>query len=206
MKAFLLIFAMLYVGFNALAQQQKITNKEFERPAQLKTFKRINLYTDTLISIRLTHSKLNELKEKKVNLSTKASELLSNYDEVSPEENQPKVINQKILENGGIETTYDDKSKRIKDEGGITVISPDGETMKMLFLQTPPFEPPTNPSDPDIVKYLTNVHDGLSESLSELLENDEESIANFQNGDSGLNIYQTINRRIAIIEYLISQQ
>lgn len=206
MRTFILISAILYVGFNALAQQQKITTKEFKRPIQHKTFNRINLYTDTLISIRLTHSKLNELKEKKVNLSTKASELLSNYDAVNPGENHPKVIKKKILENGGIETTYDDNSKRIKDEGGITIISPDGQMTKMLFLQTPPFEPPTDPNDPDIVKYLTNIHDGLSESLSGLLEHDEESISNFQNGDSGLTIYQKINRRIAIIDYLISQQ
>ena len=165
-----------------------------------------SLYIDTLVSIRLSASKLNELKKKNVNLSIKASELLSNYDVVGAGENQPKVINQKILEDGGIETTYDNKSKRIKYKGGITIISPDGQTSKMMFLQTPPFVPPQNPGDPDIVKYLTNIHDGLSESLSGLLENDAESITNFENGDSGLNMYQKINRRIAIIDYLISQQ
>lgn len=206
MRTFILISAILYVGFNALAQQKKINTKEFKRPTQQKTFKKITLYTDTLISIRLPHSKLSELKEKKVNLSTKASEFLSNYDAVNQEEDQPKIVSKKILENGGIETTYDDNSKRIKDEGGMTFISPDGQMTKSLFLQTPPFEPPADPNDPDIVKYLTNIHDGLSESLSALLEHDEESISNFQNGDSGLTIYQKINRRIAIIDYLISQQ
>ena len=161
---------------------------------------------DTLVNIRLTRSKLNELKAQKVNLSTKASELLGNYVVVSSDENQPKIISKKVLDDGGIETTYDDKSKRIKYDGGITAISPDGQEMKMLFLQTPPFEPPTDPNDPDIAKYLSNIHDGLSESLASLLGQDAESITNFQNGDAGLNIYQRINRRIAIIDYLIAQQ
>lgn len=205
MKAIILISAMLFVGFSALGQQKMSNKKILKRPTNFKIANINNIYTDTLITVRLTHAKLNELKKKNVNLSTKASEYLTNYAAVSPDENQPKIVNQRILEDGGIETTYDDKSKRIKHEGGITVISPNGEEMKMLFLQTPPFEPPTDPSDPDIVKYLTNIHDGLSESLSALLENDEASISNFQSGDAGLNVYQRINRRIAIIDYLISQ-
>lgn len=205
MRAIILIFTMQFVGFNALCQQEKITNKRFKRQASLMKISKQSLYIDTLVSIRLSYAKLNELKKKNVNLSTKASELLSSYDEAKLEENQRQIINQKILEDGGIETTYDDGSKRIKNEGGITTIWPDGQTTKMMFLQTPPFEPPQSPSDPDIVKYLTNIHDGLSESLSALLENDAESIANFKNGDSGLNMYQKINRRIAIINYLSSQ-
>ena len=193
MKAILLITAMLCIGLYAIGQQKTIKQQTLKSNTNLKLTNVSMFYTDTLVNIRLTRAKLNELKANNVNLSAKASEYLSNYVVVSSDENQPKIISKKVLDDGGIETTYDDKSRRIKYNGGITVISPDGQEMKMLFLQTPPFEPPTDPNDPDIAKYLSNIHDA-------------ESISNFQNGDAGLNIYQRINRRIAIIDYLIAQQ
>ena len=206
MKAILLITAMLCIGFYAIGQQKTIKQQALKSNTNLQLANVNMFYMDTLVNIRLTRAKLNELKANNVNLSAKASEYLGNYVVVSSDENQPKIISKKVLDDGGIETTYDDKSKRIKYNGGITVISPDGQEMKMLFMQTPPFEPPTDPNDPDIAKYLSNIHDGLSESLASLLGQDAESITNFQNGDAGLNIYQRINRRIAIIDYLIAQQ
>lgn len=205
MKTVLLTFALLCVGFHAQGQQKSIRQPALKSATDLNRTTFIPLYTDTLVSIRLKQAKLNEFKTNNVDLSAKASELLGNYAVVPPESNQPKIISKKILDDGGIETTYADQSKRIKYEGGITTIAPDGTEMKMLFMQTQPFEPPTDPSDPDIAKYLIMIHDGLSESLASLLGHDTESITNFENGDTGLTIYQQINRRIAIIDYLIAQ-
>ena len=195
---------LLYFSFNARAQNELLINKTLKRPTHFKAVNKANNFTDTLITIRLTKSKLDYLKKNRIDLSSTASDFFANYSVVKPGTTPLKIVSQKILEDGGFETTYEDKSRRIKYKGGSTFISPEGDEFKSLFVQVPSFVPPSDPSDPDIVQYLDNIHDELSNFLSELLENDEESISNFERGDSGLSIYQKINRRFEIISFLIN--
>ena len=205
MKLVLIISSiLLFFSFNARAQNELLINKTLKRPTHFKAVINANNYTDTLITIRLTKSKLNYLKENQIDLSSTASELLANYSVAKSDTTPLKIVNRKILEDGGFETTYEDGSRRIKYKGGSTFITPEGDEFKSLFVQVPTFVPPSDPNDPDIAQYLDNIHNELSNFLSELLDNDAESISNFENGDTGLSIYQKINRRFEIINYLIS--
>ena len=69
-----------------------------------------NDFTDTLIIIRLTKSKLDYLLKNRIDLSSTASEFLANYSAVKPGTTPLKMVSQKILEDGGFETTYEDNS------------------------------------------------------------------------------------------------
>ena len=205
MKLTLIISSiLLYISFNAKAQNELLINKTLKRPTHFKAVNKANNYTDTLITIRLTKSKLNYLKENQIDLSSTASELLANYSVVKLDTTPLKIVSQKILKDGGFETVYEDKSRRIQYKDGFTFITPEGDATKALYSQVPTFAPPSDPNDPDIVRYLENIHNELSNFLLELLDNDAESISNFEMGDSGLSIYQKINRRFELISYLIN--
>lgn len=107
----------------------------------------------------------------------------------------------KILENGTVEIDYADGSKKIISDGSITFISPDGRTSMESFDTAAPFVPPDLPND-DINRWLNSLNARLYTLISQLLKNDQTSINNLTAGESGLNIYQVINRRFKFLQSL----
>ncbi len=99
-----------------------------------------------------------------------------------------KIISKKILDNGQCEISYSDGSKKLLYAGGYTIIAPDGRKSSVSFVSVSPFTPPNAPDDPDMAQYLQNLSNTLLSMLGELLNNDQESIANFKKGDANLSI------------------
>ena len=231
MKHSLLIIAILLAGISASAQVYRVKKEKLVKtpktelaPSGLKVITKPDNFVlakrDTTITIYLTHGKLDYFRQKKIDLSLKASELLESYNapillDIQPRPysdsspstpEQPKIIAQHILEDGGFETVYDDGSKKIQGKGGAIMISPDGKQLKTMYMTVPPFVPPTAPEDENQARYLQNVSDQLLNLLSMYLDNDIVSISNYKKGEDGLNIYQVINRRIEFLNYIRQQK
>ncbi|MBV5313606.1 MAG: hypothetical protein JZU47_09945 [Prolixibacteraceae bacterium] len=230
-KSLLIITIILFSDIMVPAQVNKITKEKSVKTPKtevalppMKVIPKQNLFIlakrDTNITIHLTRSKLDYFRQNKIDLSLKASELLENYNDLilldikptpssdlstSPVE-QPIVIAQHILEDGGFETEYADGSKKIQYKSGYTMIFPDGRQMRASYMTVSPFIPPTTPDDENQTRYLQNVSDALLSLLSEFLNNDSVSITNFKKGEAGLNIYQVINRRIEFLNYINQQK
>jgi hypothetical protein len=232
MKQYLLIIILiLFAVITVPAQVSKVKTEKSVKipktevaPSVIKVLPKQDLFVlakrDTTLTIHLTRGKLDYFRQNKIDLSLKASELLENYNapilldiKLTPSSDlnpsptdQPKVIAQHILEDGGFETVYADGSKKIQYKSGYTMIFPDGRQMRASYMTVSPFIPPTTPDDENQTRYLQNVSDELLSLLSEFLENDNVSITNFKKGEAGLNIYQVINRRIEFLNYINQQK
>ena len=116
-------------------------------------------------------------------------------------DNSRVVTSRRILTDGSVETTYADKHRRIDFAGGFTIISPDGKKSGASYMTVPKYVPPTTP-DANINKWLNNLNSSLLSLISEWVDNDQASMANMTAGESGKNIFDIINRRCSVIDYL----
>lgn len=209
------IFGMLMAmnSYFIAEGQAKVMQKPASANTLAKKVKVSYTFKDTLIPVRLTRAGLNYFVKNKIDISTKVSNYLEQYrsgtvpinTNTVPDTNRT-IVSEKILEDGGFETTYSDGSKKILYSNGFTVIDPQGRARKVSYIQVSTFAPPSAPNDPDVIKYLQNVSATLLSFLTDLLEQDAVSIANFQKGDANLNLYQVINRRFRFIDYVTSNK
>ncbi|MFA5329132.1 MAG: hypothetical protein WC384_15160 [Prolixibacteraceae bacterium] len=220
MKWFLLVATIVFAGLTVSAQHKKVNSVKSPKvegiPSSVKIISSkklaISQIADTTITIRLTGRKLTYFKQNHIDIAKTASGLMENYEETKPAETasevitNPKITGQRILEDGSFETSFEDGSKKIQYKGGYTMIYPDGRQMRASYMSVSPFIPPMPPGDEDLTKYLKNVSDALLSLLSESLNNDSISISNFKKGDTNLNIYLMINRRIEFINYINQQK
>ena len=119
----------------------------------------------------------------------------------SNSDNSTVVTSRRILNDGSVETSYADNHKRIDFAGGFTIISPDGKRSTASYMSVPKYVPPTMP-DANINKWLDNLNASLLSLISEWVDHDQASLANMTTGESGKNIFDIINRRCSVIDYL----
>jgi len=116
-------------------------------------------------------------------------------------DNSTLVTGRRILNDGSVETSYADNHKRIDFAGGFTIISPDGRKSTASYMSVPKYVPPTMP-DANINKWLDNLNASLLSLISEWVDHDQASLTNMTAGESGKNIFDIINRRCSVIDYL----
>ncbi len=225
---YLIFFAALVFGSLIAEAQKELPANQIQKKDKLliqKKIHRANMYiplkVDTSVTLSLSRQKLNYFKQNKIDLAEKGSELIENYNApvllnispkpssdfspFSPDNGQQEIISQRINENEGFEIKYADGSIKILEYDGTTFISPDGQISRTSYMQVSPVIPPSLPDDEDQVNFLQKVSDELLGILSEALNNDSASIANFNIGD-GPNIYENINRRIRFLNYINQQK
>jgi hypothetical protein len=211
MKFFILLIIIVFSNLS-VAAQKKMNTTSMQKKMTAKTI--LFPKKDTTITIKLTRRKFDYLLQTHIDFAGTASELMENYiipvSTISPassDTGKQEIISQRINEDGRFETKFADGSKKIYEEsGGYTIISPDGRGLFVRYVQVPTFVPPMLPDDVDVIKYLQNTSDGLLSLVSDLLNNDTISIANFKKGDANLNIYEIINRRFKFINYINSEK
>jgi hypothetical protein len=121
---------------------------------------------------------------------------------VQPESDKSEVVTgRSILDDGSVETSYADGHKRIDHKGGYIIIAPDGRRSMVDRMSVPELVPPSMPNA-NTVPWLESLNASLLSLIVEWVGKDERSIANMQAGESGKNIYEIINRRCSIINYL----
>ena len=137
----------------------------------------------------------------------------SNNSQNPTENNVPDNSNQpgqdepvkRILDNGEVEISYADGSKKIiYESGSVKFISPDGRVSGYSLMTVPTYIPPNLP-DENINQWLTSVSKSLLSFIKDQLHNDQTSIDNLLAAENNLNIYQIINRRFRFIQSLNSK-
>jgi len=111
------------------------------------------------------------------------------------------ITGKTILNDGGFETSFADGHKRIEYPSGYTIIAPDGRKSHVSYMSVPKFIPPSLP-DANVNKWLESLNSSLMSLIVEWLNNDQNSIVNMTNGETGKNIYEIINRRCSVINHL----
>ncbi|MGE5108583.1 MAG: hypothetical protein ACM3H8_13625, partial [Sphingobacteriales bacterium] len=116
------------------------------------------------------------------------------------------VVRRRVLEGMQVETTYSDSSKMIVTKGGKFFITPDGKKSGYTYLSTPRLVPPVLPAETKITDWLNEVNNSLIELIKYILNGDTESLNLFQQGEAELKLYEIVNRRIDLINYLNSRK
>jgi T-complex protein 10 C-terminus len=108
---------------------------------------------------------------------------------------------QRILPDGSIEIHYPDgRIVRIHGDGcGRTIIFPDGSSQQLLCSQVQPGNPPPLPSDQTLVAWLNSYNDNLLATIQAILQNDQASIDNLNNVESGKPLLEVIRLRIRFV-------
>jgi len=112
---------------------------------------------------------------------------------------------QRILPDGSIEIRYPDgRIVRIhKDGRGRTIIFPDGRIQEIIYKsQVQPGNPPPLPSDETLVEWLNSYNDNLLVTIQTILQNDQASIDNLKNVESGKPLLEVIRLRIRFVNTL----
>ena len=109
----------------------------------------------------------------------------------------------RILENGNVEISYADGSKKIIFESGTgyKIISPSGQESVVSFMSVPTYMPPNMP-DENIDRWLSAVNKSLLSFIQDQLRHDQVSVTNLLAGKGNLNIYEIIIRRFRFIQSL----
>ena len=110
-----------------------------------------------------------------------------------------------ILPDGTVEIRYPDGTIKRLSKGGITIISPNGQTKKYQFYQVQPDTPPSLPSDAQTFTWLEAHNENLLVIIRSLVSNDQTAIDNYlQYEGTSSNLYEKINKRTQTIDYLLS--
>lgn len=115
--------------------------------------------------------------------------------------NSDDIIGKRVLDDGGVETSYADGRKRIDYQASYVIIFPDGRRSIVSYMSVPQFVPPSSP-DPNENRWLDSLSSSLLSLIADWLNNDPTSIANIKKEEASKTIYEIINRRCSIINYL----
>lgn len=131
-------------------------------------------------------------------------------EEITPipdnDELQEQGVKRRILEDGTVELVYTDGTIKRIDDGGYTIINPDGTATSVRYINIPPTTPPQLPADDRIGAYLQWQNESLLDLVKKILNYNEQSINNFLKHESDItdNIYQQMYIRTSYINRLLS--
>ena len=115
------------------------------------------------------------------------------------------ISQRSILPDGTVEIRYPDGTIKRLSTGGITIISPNGQTKKYYYYQVQPDTPPSLPSDAQTFTWLEAHNENLLVIIRSLVSNDQTAIDNYlQYEGTSSNLYEKINKRTQTIDYLLS--
>lgn len=117
-----------------------------------------------------------------------------------------KEIDREILADGKVKIKLSDGSTRTNFSGGYTITTPDGQSRTVLFsTQAPTAIPPSPPNGSPEQAWLEYHSAGLLNTLSRMVNFDQQSIDNYLAAEGNVGIYDKIAKRRQTLDYMISE-
>jgi len=83
------------------------------------------------------------------------------------------------------------------------MVFPDGRVMRRSSMEASRPTPPAPPSEAAVSTWIQKHADDLMETINRLVGNDANAKASYEASESGLTLYQKVDRRIRAIFYLL---
>lgn len=115
-------------------------------------------------------------------------------------------ISREILPDGKVRIKRSDGSTKTLFSGGYTITTPDGVSSMVLFsTQAPAAVPPSPPGGSSEQVWLENHSEGLLDTISKMVDFDQQSIDNYLAAEGDVGIYDKIAKRRQTLDFMISQ-
>jgi hypothetical protein len=117
-----------------------------------------------------------------------------------------REVSREILPDGKVRIEQSDGSIKTVFKGGYTITTPDGLSSTVLFsTQAPAAVPPSPPSGSSEQVWLQNHSEGLLDTISKMVNFDQQSIDNYLAAEGDVGIYDKIAKRRQTLDFMISR-
>lgn len=117
-------------------------------------------------------------------------------------EEPDKIVKRGINKEGEVEIQYGSGKKVIYGEGSTLVITPEKDSLRMMYMQVMDLVPPL-PDDPEIKEWIGTLNNNMDDIVQHLLDDNEESFSNYRDALSEYSLVERINEGMKMIGFLI---